>query len=116
MENLNEMLQIRRQKLQELLDANENPYVHEKFDNANNTKQIVDNFDEFDGKEVKIAGRIMSKRGHGKVNFMDLQDSVGRIQLFNKVNELGEENYAKVKNMDIGDIVGVEGCIFKTQS
>ena len=116
MENLNEMLQIRRQKLQELLDANENPYVHEKFDNANNTKEIIDNFDEFDGKEVKIAGRIMSKRGHGKVNFMDLQDSVGRIQLFNKVNELGEENYAKVKNMDIGDIVGVEGTIFKTQS
>ena len=103
MENLNEMLQIRRQKLQELLDANENPYVHEKFDNANNTKEILDNFDEFDEKEVKIAGRIMSKRGHGKVNFMDLQDSVGRIQLFNKVNELGEENYAKVKNMDIGD-------------
>ncbi|MDU4018372.1 MAG: lysine--tRNA ligase [Finegoldia magna] len=116
MENLNEMLQIRRQKLQELLDANENPYVHEKFDNANNTKEIVDNLDEFDGKEVKIAGRIMSKRGHGKVNFMDLQDSVGRIQLFNKVNELGEENYAKVKNMDIGDIVGVEGTIFKTHS
>lgn len=116
MENLNEMLQIRRQKLQELLYANENPYVHEKFDNANNTKEIVDNFDEFDGKEVKIAGRIMSKRGHGKVNFMDLQDSVGRIQLFNKVNELGEENYAKVKNMDIGDIVGVEGTIFKTHS
>lgn len=116
MENLNEMLQIRRQKLQELLDANENPYVHEKFDNANNTKEILDNFDEFDEKEVKIAGRIMSKRGHGKVNFMDLQDSVGRIQLFNKVNELGEENYAKVKNMDIGDIVGVEGTIFKTQS
>lgn len=116
MENLNEMLQIRRQKLQELLDANENPYVHEKFDNANNTKEILDNFDEFDGKEVKISGRIMSKRGHGKVNFMDLQDSVGRIQLFNKVNELGEENYAKVKNMDIGDIVGVEGTIFKTQS
>ena len=116
MENLNEMLQIRRQKLQELLDANENPYVHEKFDNANNTKDILDNFEEFDEKEVKIAGRIMSKRGHGKVNFMDLQDSVGRIQLFNKVNELGEENYAKVKNMDIGDIVGVEGTIFKTQS
>lgn len=116
MENLNEMLQIRRQKLQELLDANENPYVHEKFDNANNTKEILDNFNEFDEKEVKIAGRIMSKRGHGKVNFMDLQDSVGRIQLFNKVNELGEENYAKVKNMDIGDIVGVEGTIFKTQS
>ncbi|MFR6142128.1 MAG: lysine--tRNA ligase [Finegoldia sp.] len=116
MENLNEMLQIRRQKLQELLDANENPYVHEKFDNANNTKEILDNFDEFDEKEVKIAGRIMSKRGHGKVNFMDLQDSIGRIQLFNKVNELGEENYAKVKNMDIGDIVGVEGTIFKTQS
>ncbi len=116
MENLNEMLQIRRQKLQELLDANENPYVHEKFDNTNNTKEILDNFDEFDEKEVKIAGRIMSKRGHGKVNFMDLQDSVGRIQLFNKVNELGEENYAKVKNMDIGDIVGVEGTIFKTQS
>lgn len=116
MENLNEMLQIRRQKLQELLDANENPYVHEKFDNSNNTKEISDNFDEFDGKEVKIAGRIMSKRGHGKVNFMDLQDSLGRIQLFNKVNELGEENYAKVKNMDIGDIVGVEGSIFKTHS
>lgn len=116
MENLNEMLQIRRQKLQELLDANENPYVHEKFDNANNTKEISDNFDEFDGKEVKIAGRIMSKRGHGKVNFMDLHDSLGRIQLFNKVNELGEENYAKVKNMDIGDIVGVEGSIFKTHS
>ncbi len=116
MENLNEMLQIRRQKLQELLDSNENPYVHEKFDNDNNAREIVDNFSEFEEKSVKLAGRIMSKRGHGKVNFMDLQDSTGRIQLFNKINELGEENYKKVKDMDIGDIVGVEGTVFKTQS
>ncbi|MDY6065296.1 MAG: lysine--tRNA ligase [Finegoldia sp.] len=116
MENLNELLQIRHQKLQDLIDNNENPYIIENFSDRTFAKDIQENFDKYEGKTVRLAGRIMAKRGHGKVSFMDLQDSTDRIQLFNKIDEIGEEGYAKVKDLDIGDIVGVEGSIFKTQA
>lgn len=116
MENLNEMLQIRREKLNDLIQAGENPFEVEKFEVLHHTKEIKDQFDAFDEKEVVVAGRIMSKRGHGKINFMDVQDSTGRIQLFNQINELGEESYAKVKKMDIGDIIGLKGRVFRTKA
>ncbi len=114
-ENLNEMLQIRRQKLQDLIDRGENPYLIEKYPVEHYSQQIQDNFEEFEDKEVCVAGRLMSKRGHGKVSFYDLQDSQGKIQIFIRMNNIGEEAYEKVKSFDIGDIFGVKGEVFKTK-
>ncbi len=115
-QNLNEMLQIRADKLKDLIAQGKDPHVQERFDGATYSKDIVENYEGYEEKTVRVAGRIMSKRGHGKVNFMDLQDFKGRIQLFNKLDELGEEAYETVKKYDIGDIVGVEGKVFKTRS
>ena len=114
--DLNEMLQIRRQKLKELQDQGKNPFTIEKFNPDYHTTDITDNFEEFEGKEVTLAGRIMSKRGHGKISFMDIQDMKGRIQILSKIDELGEEAYKIISYLDMGDIVGVEGEVFKTQS
>lgn len=114
--DLNEMLQIRRQKLKELQDQGKNPFLIEKFNPDHHTTDITDNYDEFEGKEVTVAGRVMSKRGHGKISFMDIQDMKGRIQILSKIDELGEEAYKIISYLDMGDIVGVEGEVFKTQS
>lgn len=115
-QNLNEMLLIRREKLKTLVEEGRDPHKIENFRGAIHSKDIIDNYDEYEEKSVKVAGRIMTKRGHGKVNFMDLQDSTGRIQLFNRLNDIGEEEYESVKALDIGDIVGVEGEVFTTKS
>lgn len=115
-ENLNEMLKIRRDKLKELQDAGENPFLIEKYDYTHHSLTIKDNFDEFEGKIVSVAGRLMSKRGHGKVSFMDLQDSEGKIQIFAKMDLLGEEAYKKLSMLDLGDIIGVKGEVFKTKT
>ena len=114
-QNLNEMLLVRRQKLQDLEDAGKDPHEIEKFEGAIYSKEIKDNYDNYEGKVVRLAGRIMTKRGHGKVCFMDLQDFSGRIQLFNKLDVLGE-SYEEVKTLDLGDIVGVEGEVFTTHA
>lgn len=114
--DLNEMLQIRRQKLKELQDQGKNPFLIEKFNPDYHTTDITDNYDEFEGKEVTVAGRVMSKRGHGKISFMDIQDMKGRIQILSKIDELGEEAYKIISYLDMGDIIGVEGEVFKTQS
>lgn len=114
--DLNEMLQIRRQKLKELQDQGKNPFLIEKFNPDHHTADITDNYDEFEGKEVTVAGRVMSKRGHGKISFMDIQDMKGRIQILSKIDELGEEAYKIISYLDMGDIIGVEGEVFKTQS
>lgn len=114
--DLNEMLQIRRQKLKELQDLGKNPFLIEKFNPDHHTTDITDNYDEFEGKEVTVAGRVMSKRGHGKISFMDIQDMKGRIQILSKIDELGEEAYKIISYLDMGDIIGVEGEVFKTQS
>lgn len=114
--DLNEMLQIRRQKLKELQDQGKNPFLIEKFNPDHHTTDITDNFEEFEGKEVTVAGRVMSKRGHGKISFMDIQDMKGRIQILSKIDELGEEAYKIISYLDMGDIIGVEGEVFKTQS
>lgn len=114
--DLNEMLQIRRQKLKELQNQGKNPFLIEKFNPDHHTTDITDNYDEFEGKEVTVAGRIMSKRGHGKISFMDIQDMKGRIQILSKIDELGEEAYKIISYLDMGDIIGVEGEVFKTQS
>lgn len=114
-ENLNEMLLQRREKLKNLQEQGRNPFVHEKYDVSHHSEEIKEHFEELEGKEVSVAGRIMSKRGHGKVMFLDLQDMQGRIQLFAKKDSL-EEEYDYVKTYDIGDIVGVCGEVFRTRA
>ncbi|MDO5018475.1 MAG: lysine--tRNA ligase [Lagierella massiliensis] len=115
-QNLNEMLLIRREKLKKLVDEGKDPHTIENFKNTVYSKDIKDNYDKFEEKTVRVAGRIMTKRGHGKVNFMDLQDSTGRIQLFNRMNDIGKDEYEEVKSLDLGDIVGAEGEVFTTKT
>ncbi|MBP3519870.1 MAG: lysine--tRNA ligase, partial [Oscillospiraceae bacterium] len=112
---LSELLKIRREKLFELQEAGQDPFRETKFDWDATSQQIKDNFDAMEGKPVKVAGRLMSKRGMGKVSFCDLQDRSGRIQLYARQDEMDEEVYKKFKKYDIGDIVGVEGEVFRTQ-
>ncbi|HCX65797.1 MAG TPA: lysine--tRNA ligase [Eubacteriaceae bacterium] len=114
-ENINELIQIRRDKLKNHIEKGENPFIQTKYDVTDYAREIENGFESYEGKEVSIAGRIMSKRGQGKVGFYDLQDSSGRIQLFIKKDLIGEEKYEDVKSYDIGDIVGVKGEIFKTK-
>ena len=115
-ENLNEMLVLRREKLGKLIEMGRNPFLIEKFDFTHYSSEVKEKFEEMEGKEVAVAGRLMSKRGHGKVSFLDLQDSQGRIQIFVKQDLLGEEEYELFKLYDIGDIVGVNGEVFKTKT
>lgn len=113
--NLNEMLQIRRDKLKKLQESGNDPFKIEKYDVSAYSADIKENIDSMQGQQVRIAGRVMSKRGHGKTTFMDVQDSMGRIQSYVKVDGLGEAEYEVFKTYDIGDIVGVEGEVFITQ-
>lgn len=113
-QELSELLQIRRDKLTALKEAGKNPYEVTCYDRTAYTQQIVDNFEQMEGSNVSIAGRVMSKRGMGKASFFDLRDSSGRIQVYIRKDEVGEESYDEFKKWDIGDIVGVEGEVFKT--
>ncbi len=112
---LNEILQIRRDKLKDLQDAGKDPFREVKFDRTHSTKEIKDNYDVLEGQRVTVAGRLMSKRGMGKVMFCDLQDLDGRIQLFVKKDLLGDD-YDTYKKLDIGDIVGASGEVFTTKT
>ena len=112
---LSELLRLRREKLTALQEAGEDPFQQTRFDWDTTSRQIKDNFDAMEGKAVKVAGRLMSKRGMGKVSFCDLQDRDGRIQLYARQDEMDEEVYKKFKKFDIGDIVGVDGEVFRTQ-
>ena len=114
-ENLGELLKIRRDKLTALQEAAQDPFQITKFEKKNNTQEIRDNFEAMEEQPVKIAGRLMSKRVMGKVTFCDLQDREGRIQLYVRRDEVGEEPYKAFKKYDIGDIVGVDGVVFRTQ-
>ena len=114
--NLNEMLLIRREKLKTLIENGKNPYLNEKFNYTHHSTTIKEKFEELEGKEVSVAGRIMSRRGHGKVSFIDIQDSTGRIQIFAKLDALGEEKYSDLAFLDLGDIIGVHGEVFKTKA
>jgi len=114
-QDLSEILRIRREKLAALQEAGQDPFHQTRFDWDATSQQIKDNYDAMEGKAVKVAGRLMSKRGMGKVSFCDLQDRDGRIQLFVKIDEVGEEAMAAFKKYDIGDIVGVEGEVFRTK-
>ena len=112
-QDLNEMLQIRREKLENLKADGKNPHAIVNFRNRSLSKDIKDNFEEFEGKIVRVAGRIMARRGHGNMSFMDVQDSLGQIQVVNRKNIMGD-NFKETKGYDIGDIIGIEGKVFKT--
>ncbi len=114
-ENLNELRKIRREKLKNLQDAGRNPFLMEKWDVTAHSMDIKDNFDAMEDQEVSCAGRIMAFRNMGKASFIDIQDKQGRIQCYVRRDAIGEEEYKWFKTYDIGDIVGVEGTVFKTQ-
>jgi len=113
-QDLSEILKVRRAKLKDLQEKNNDPFKVVKYDVIHSTKHILDNFESLEGQSTSIAGRLMSKRGMGKAGFCDLQDRDGKIQLYVRKDEVGEENYEFFKKYDIGDIVGVKGEIFKT--
>ena len=114
--SLNDQMQIRREKLAALQAEGRDPFQQTKYDFNADSAAIKADYDRYEEQTVKVAGRLMSKRGQGKVMFCDLQDCSGRIQLFVKIDELGEEEYARFKKLDIGDILGVEGAVFKTKT
>jgi len=114
-QDLREILQIRRDKLKALQDAGMNPFEITRYDVTHHAQEVKDNFDALEGQTVSLGGRLMSKRGMGKVSFCDLQDKSGRIQIYARRDEMDEEAYNRFKKYDIGDIVGVRGEVFRTQ-
>ena len=113
--SVGDQIKVRREKLASLQAEGRDPFQLTKFVVTANAQEIKDHFDEMEGKPVSIAGRLMSKRGMGKVSFCDLQDKTGRIQLYARKDEMDEEDYNRFKKYDIGDIVGVDGEVFRTQ-
>ena len=114
-QDINKLMQVRIDKLNELREAGKDPFVITKYDRDTHTRDITDNFEEYEGKEVSIAGRLMSKRIMGKASFANVSDLKGNIQIYVSRDDLGDENYAEFKHYDIGDIVGVKGMVFKTK-
>ena len=114
-ENLSQLTKVRRDKLRELQESGNDPFQITKYEINNDSANIKANFDALEGSQVSIAGRLMSKRGMGKVSFCDLQDKSGRIQLYARRDEMDEAEYNRFKKFDIGDIVGVKGVVFRTQ-
>ena len=114
--DLNQLMIIRREKLEKLKQNNKNPFEITKFDITHTSKEIIDNYEELEGKEVTIAGRIMAKRILGKASFCHIQDGDGKIQSYVSINDLGEESYKQFKEDDIGDIIGITGFVFKTRT
>ena len=114
-QDLSEILKVRREKLAALRAEGRDPFQQTRFDVSHHAQDIKDHFDELEGTEVTVGGRLMSKRGMGKVSFCDLQDKSGRIQIYARKDEMDEEGYNRFKKYDIGDIVGVRGEVFRTQ-
>ena len=114
-EQLSELLQIRRDKLKSLQDEGRDPYAEVKFDVTHHAAPIKENFEEMENVDVVIAGRMMSKREMGKASFCDILDKTGRIQAYVKIDEIGIEEYERFKKLDIGDIIGIKGFVFKTR-
>ena len=115
-QELNEILRVRREKLSALQEAGNDPFKITKYNFDNDSANIKANFEELEGKTVSIAGRIMARRIMGKASFVGLKDTSGNIQLYVRRDDVGEDVYASFKKWDIGDIVGVEGTVFKTQT
>ena len=112
----NELIKVRRQKLTDLQEAGKNPFEITKYDVTHHSVEIKDNYDELEGKEVAVAGRLMFKRVMGKASFCNIQDLEGSIQAYVARDEIGVEEYKDFKKMDIGDIVGIKGTVFTTKT
>ena len=115
-EKLNEVLKIRREKLEALVEAGKDPFAITKYDRTHHSSDIKENFEELEGKEVSVAGRLMSKRIMGKASFCNVQDLKGNIQSYVARDAVGEDEYSAFKKLDIGDIVGIKGTVFKTKT
>ena len=113
---LSEQEIIRRQKLQSLIDAGQNPYAVTHFDVTHHSKEITDNFESLEGKTVSLAGRMVSRRVMGKASFAHLLDAQGEMQIYVTRDDLGEDAYAAFKKDDLGDIIGVSGTVFCTKT
>ena len=114
--DMNHLIKIRREKLEELREKGKDPFKITKYEKTHTSKEIKDSYESIEGKDVKIAGRIMAKRIMGKASFCHIQDMQGQIQSYVSTNDLGEENYKEFKTYDIGDIIGIEGFVFKTRT
>ena len=114
--DMDHLMQVRREKLDRLRAEGKDPFQITKFNRTHTTKQIIDNYDELEGKDVTIAGRLMAKRIMGKASFCHIQDGEGKIQSYVSINDLGEESYKQFKEDDIGDIIGITGFVFKTRT
>jgi len=113
-QKLSDIMLIRMQKLIELQNTNQNPFKFTKYNVTNYSDEIISYFEDFEGKEISIAGRIMSKRVMGKASFCHIQDKDGKIQVYVKVDQVGQQAYDDFKKLDIGDIIGIQGEVFKT--
>ena len=114
--NMNHLMQVRKEKLDNLIAEGKNPFEITKFNRTHTSADIEKHYDELEGKDVTIAGRIMSKRIMGKASFCHIQDATGQIQSYVSINDLGEESYRQFKEDDIGDIIGITGFVFKTKT
>ena len=114
-QDVNELRQIRVEKLENLQQAGKDPFQITLAEQSIHNADIVNNFEELENKDVSICGRMMSRRDMGKANFIDVRDLSGRMQVYVKIDEIGEENFAEFKKWDIGDIVEVKGFVFRTR-
>lgn len=115
-QDLNELLKVRREKLADLKDNGKDPFQIMKYDVTHHSAEIAEQFETLEGKEVSIAGRLMSKRVMGKASFCNIQDKKGKVQIYVKRDEVGDEVYADFKKFDVGDIVGIKGQVFRTHT
>ena len=115
-QDVNHLIQIRREKLDELTKNGKNPFEITKYNRTHTSKMVRDNYNDLEGKDVTVAGRLMSKRIMGKASFCAIQDSEGKIQSYVSINDLGEEGYKEFKTYDVGDIIGITGFVFKTRT
>ncbi|MDM8236770.1 lysine--tRNA ligase [[Ruminococcus] torques] len=115
-QDLNQLRKVRREKLAELQQNGRDPFVITKYDQTHHSQEIKDNFEELEGKQVSIAGRMMSKRVMGKASFCNVQDLKGNIQSYVARDSIGEENYKEFKKLDVGDVIGIKGEVFKTKT
>ena len=114
--DMNHLMEVRKEKLEKLKEEGRNPFEITKFNKTHTSKEIKDNYEELEGKDVTVAGRIIAKRIMGKASFCHIQDGEGKLQSYVSINDLGEESYKQFKEYDIGDIIGITGFVFKTRT
>ncbi|HBR30962.1 MAG TPA: lysine--tRNA ligase, partial [Clostridiales bacterium] len=114
-QDINEILRIRRQKLYDLQQAGKNPFSLVKYDVTDHVTDIKNSFEQYENRDVSVAGRIISRRDMGKANFIDIADESGRIQVYIRIDDIGEDAFAEYRRWDIGDIIGLKGFVFKTR-